>query len=120
LGDGVLIRYDSEVPSDPSTWRVLQVVRNYFKYKTGRVAAVGADYLDILNIEPPVREPGSPDVITRVYVDPNARIETPVIDDGRLPPQGLSAVDVRPGVQATFEGVIADDGSPVAIWVQLD
>jgi DNA-binding CsgD family transcriptional regulator len=119
LGDGVLIRYDSEVPSDPSTWRVLQVVRNYFKYMTGRVVAVGADYLDVLNIEPPLREPGAPDVLTRVYVDPNARIETASIDGGRFPPAPLAAVEARPGMQATFEGVIADDGSPVAIWLQL-
>jgi DNA-binding CsgD family transcriptional regulator len=119
IGDGILIRYDSPQPSDPSTWRVLQVVRNYFKYMTGRVVAVGDDYLDILNIEPPLRVPGAADVVTRVYVDPNARMETGSIDGARFPPAPLVAIEVQPGMQATFEGVIADDGSPVAIWVQL-
>jgi DNA-binding CsgD family transcriptional regulator len=117
--DGVVIRYDSPRPNDPSTWHVLQVVRNYFKYKTGTVVAIGKDYLDVRNLTPPQPPPDAPDVVTRVYVDPNARMETAVIDGASFPPAPLDVVDVQPGMQATFEGVIAADGALVAIWVQL-
>jgi DNA-binding CsgD family transcriptional regulator len=120
VGDGVLIRYDSPQPNDPSTWRVLQVVLNYFKYKAGTVVAVGTNYLDVRNLTPPQPQPDAPDVVTRVYVDPNARMETANIGGASFPPEPLDVVDAQPGMQASFEGINADDGALVAIWVKLN
>jgi DNA-binding CsgD family transcriptional regulator len=119
VGDGVVIRYDSLQPNDPRTWHVLQVVRNYFKYKTGTVVAVGKNYLDVRDLVPPQPQPATLDEVTRVYLDPNARMDTATVDGASFPPAPLTAVDAQPGMQATFEGVIADDGAPVAIWAQL-
>jgi hypothetical protein len=89
------------------------IVRGYFKYQAGLFAGRGENYIDVrLNLTPSSRPPEYALTTTRFWVDPAARIEA---QNGL---RRLENVAQKSGTEVMMEGLIGDDGAPVAVFVR--